>query len=409
MPGTARPALMLTTVLPGALRSGGEIVSQAIVDALGRAGFTPTVVGYRRPGDDGPAGAGEVAASIRPIETQAAGRRAGGWMAKAVLSGIPYSVAKYRSRGYLRAVDRGLAENPSAVLVDHAQVAFALPRIQNAPLVYVAHNAESRIYRDLAASADRSAARWAYRRESRLLQGIERELVQRATQVWSLSGEDRDALRTLCPHADIRLLEVASGLDVSADRAVIARQADPGYDVALIGNWGWRPNGRGLEWFVSEVASRMDPGVSIAVAGAGADWLRGHRQNIEVLGPVTDAAGFLVGARVVAIPAVTGGGVQVKTLDAIATGLPVVVTSTATRGLGKMPRSVAVSDTAEAFAANLSRAAQGAPGADLRDEAIRWSHRRRTRFAAGVVEGIRDAVEAGRSGSRTIREAATTG
>ena len=147
---------------------------------------------------------------------------------------------------------------------------------------------------------------------------------------------------------------------------------------------------------------------SIAVAGAGADWLRGLHRGIEVVGLVPDAADFLAESRAVAVPAVAGRGVQVKTLDAIASGLPVVATSTAVRGLSGLPASVTVADDPDAFAENLVTAVRHRATADLRDDAVRWSHERRRRFEASIAQGTRQAVESNRSEPRATREAATT-
>ncbi|HKP88792.1 MAG TPA: hypothetical protein VJT75_02340, partial [Thermoleophilaceae bacterium] len=69
-------AVVLTNVLPGGRRGGGEVVSQNVIDALRAAGHEVRVVGYRRAGDPPLDRPGETCAGTRPIETRAAGARA---------------------------------------------------------------------------------------------------------------------------------------------------------------------------------------------------------------------------------------------------------------------------------------------------------------------------------------------
>lgn len=375
--------LFLTTVLPGGLRGGGEIVAQSVVDALAGHGHEVSALGYRRPRSTAPELPGEVCVGVRPIETADAGRpRALVWMARALAAREPYSSAKYHSRAYLRAVRAALEADPGVVIVDHAQTRFAARHVgrPDPPLVFLAHNAEGDMYAQAAAAADGSRARrWANSRESRRIGEAESELAGRAQQVWVLTEDDAAYFRNLEPAADVRVLPVASMI---GDRP---EPAPASCDVALIGTWNWGPNARGLEWFSEEVVPLLPAAMTVEVAGAGAEWLEARHPNVTVRGFVPDAEAFMSAARVVAVPSVAGGGVQVKTLDAIACGVPVVATRTATRGIGALPESVAVAEDAERFAAHLERLAASPERDRLRGEAIAWSHDRRERLAASVT------------------------
>src|SRR6476620_12428840 len=128
----------LTTVLPDERRSGGEVVSQELIDALGAAGHEVSVVGWARPGRTStlphatPAGERSIETATAPGAVKAR------WFADALVRRLPYSVAKYRGAGYATAV---AAESPDLWIVDHAQVGWALPD-DSRPLLHVAHNVE---------------------------------------------------------------------------------------------------------------------------------------------------------------------------------------------------------------------------------------------------------------------------
>jgi hypothetical protein len=372
--------LVVTNLLPAARASGGEIVTQSVVDALVDSGREVRVLGYVRPGEERAPSRGERPVGRRPTETRSAGPRPLAWGVRAIATGAPYSTTKWQSRAYLRAVREALAERPRAVIVDHAGMhAVSAPALASeTPVAFLAHNAEGEIYASLAASSGSAAGRRVYAREARLIRAVETELAGRARQVWTLTAADAAYFRSLGPSADVRQLEVASALPEPGEAA------GPRYDVALIGTWTWHSNASGLRWFTDDVLPQLG-GMTIEVAGRGAEWLRDRHANVAVRGVVADAREFMSGARVVAVPSTAGGGVQVKTLDAIACGLPVVATGVATRGLDGLPDSVAVADDPGAFARELRRLAAEPARERMRGAAIAWSRARRERMAADVV------------------------
>lgn len=89
---------------------------------------------------------------------------------------------------------------------------------------------------------------------------------------------------------------------------------------------------------------------------------------------------FLQSACVVAVPSVTGAGVQVKTLDAIATGRSVVASETAMRGISDAPPTVRVAPDARSFASAVEDALATEPSAAESAAAQAWARERRARF-----------------------------
>ncbi len=380
--------LIVTTVLPRGSAGGAEIVSESVIEILRQTGKEVRVLGYQRPGNDSALRDGEICVGRRPVETSSAGARALKWLVSAITHGRPYSVTKYRSRAVIREVRRALEDQPAIVFVDHAQMHFVLnePRRSGPPVVLIAHNAEGQNYARLSAASDSALWRWLHRREARLLGEIEAELARPTRQVWTLTEADAEVFRGLADDVDVRPLEVPAAI-------LDPPSAQPTFDIGLIGSWTWRPNALGLEWFMDEVLPRLPDRLRIDVAGRGADWVRTRHPGVNLRGPVPDAARFLAEARVVAVPATTGGGVQVKTLDAIASGVSVVATPVAARGLGQLPRSVEVAAHPAEFAAALGRAVADAKRSRPDPEAISWSQARRQRFRAAVTSNCQELMD----------------
>lgn len=370
--------LYCTTVLPSQRRTGGEIASQAFVDALRSAGHTVSVLGYRRPDDMSPLGLGEALVGVRPIESDSAGFRSLAWMMSALLTGRPYSCEKYVSAAYRHKLQTLLVTNPrSLVVIDHAQAAFLvadLPRSQN--LVFVAHNVESELYGAQKASQVSRLRGWLVARESKLIGALEMGLASRARQTWVLTEHDAATFKRSASNSSVIRCDLP-GLARTASQPLAF---DDCWDIGLIGTWTWGANAQGLRWFMERVVPLLPGGLRIAVAGKGADGI--VQPPVNCLGFVPDAMEFMRSSRVVCIPSVAGGGVQIKTIDAIASGRPIVATSIALRGIEAPPNSVVVCDDPERFAAcilgrisTLDRYSQ---------EAVEWACARGKHFEAQI-------------------------
>jgi hypothetical protein len=370
--------LFLTTVLPSGRSTGGEIASQDVIDGLRATGHTVTIVGYRRPGETMTDEPGSVEAGRRPIETADAGpTRALAWTASALIRRIPYSAAKYRSSGYRRAAGRLVGSGRfDLAVVDHAQAGWIAPELRRArlPFVLFAHNVEHEIYAERAARA-RGIRRRLELREQRLVKRLEEGLARAARAVWALTDDDAARFRAF---GTTRTLAVPAGARASV------RDEPKRCDVALLGTWTWGVTRSSLEWFLERVHPRLPEGLTVEVAGRGAAWIDGAYPGVRYRGFVPDALGFLAASRVVAVPSLGGTGVQVKTLDAIASGARVVASPPAVRGLASPPSSVYVAHTAEDFAREVERLATDAESLTPSREGIEWTRARRERFRADV-------------------------
>jgi hypothetical protein len=151
-----------------------------------------------------------------------------------------------------------------------------------------------------------------------------------------------------------------------------------------LGTWAWEANAVGLRWFVQEVVPMLPEGLDIRVAGIGADDTVAGAPSVKAVGRVPDAVEFLRSARVVVIPTQAGGGVQIKSIDAISTGARIVATSLAVRGIGEIPPHVVVVDGEQDFAAAVAgMLAEPPTGAEM-EYSHRWATTRAELFAQGV-------------------------
>jgi len=378
--------LYLTTVLPSKRKTGGEIASQCFVNALKQSGHEVLIVGYQRRNDTPVKNHYEISVAERYIETDKARFYPIFWMLLSLIKNLPYSSAKYYSKTYVTKVKSLLySEDFDVVVIDHAQLGWLKNLVSDQDkLIFICHNVEHEIYLAQSENMRNYIARLIYKREARLIKGMENKLANTAKEVWTFTLNDSRYVSSVKKRGGVRVFAVPSSIIILPDRIPKLKNCD----VGIIGTWTWKPNMEGLKWFFQSVYPHLLADLSIQVAGKGAEWLHGQYSNVKYCGFVPSAQAFMEQAKVIAIPSTSGGGVQIKTLDAIASGSPVVATPVALRGISEYPSSVVVAERADEFANSLTQLVTLLTTQDFYRDGISWSQNRREEFFADVAEAI---------------------
>lgn len=234
-------------------------------------------------------------------------------------------------------------------------------------------------------------------RAARRLERIEREIFPRMDQVWGVREADLEAYRGLGLPAS-RLFPAPN---VVPPPCFLDRPGPglPGRAV-FFGSLWYPPNQDALAWLVDlwpRVASSM-PGASLTVAGRGCPEALAARagglEGVRLEGFVPDLPGLLLASAVAVIPVRRGGGTKIKTLEAMAAGLPILATSEAAEGLGLQDGVHAVlRDDPAAFAEALAGMLRD-PGA-WQAMALRAQGLARARFSQAALDAaVADAFSA---------------
>jgi polysaccharide biosynthesis protein PslH len=202
--------------------------------------------------------------------------------------------------------------------------------------------------------------RWVYGREARVLGQFEALAAQQAAVTFVVNEREARTLRDLAGGlATVRVLP--NGVDTAYLQPSAAPADTP--NVVFCGVMDYAPNEQGALWLASEVwpqvlAQRPDARLYLVGANPGRS-LRAAAARIPsvcVTGTVPDVRPFLWEGAVAAAPLMVARGVQNKVLEAVAAGLPAVVTTPVAEGLPAevMPACV-VGDSADGFAGHLLR------------------------------------------------------
>ncbi|RUT05571.1 glycosyl transferase [Dulcicalothrix desertica PCC 7102] len=369
--------LFLTTIIPRQQKMGSEVASQCFIDALKQKGHEVTVVGYMRQDDVFEPNSQEIVISKRYIETKKAKLYPIFWFIISLFKGIPYSAAKYYSSAYVKTIKSLVSSNQyDAIIIEHSQLGWLAPFIKNKDkLIFIAHNIEHEIYHYHFQKSSNLISKLIYKREARLIKRIEDKLVTGVRQVWALTEHDAKYFRGVKGAMGVKVFPLSPGSGKLPDKPINKK-----FDIGLIGSWLWKPNQEALHWFLQNVYPQLPNNLSIHVAGKGADWLIKEYPNIHYRGIVPNAQEFMAQAKVVAVPTLSGGGIQIKTLDAIASGSLLVATPVAMRGIPQPPLTVKVAKTSEEFTKLLVKATASSHHQETFHNAKNWYCLRRNKF-----------------------------
>lgn len=114
------------------------------------------------------------------------------------------------------------------------------------------------------------------------------------------------------------------------------------------------PNRDGLTWFLRQVWPAIPTSATLHVAGDISRWVKRAPRGVTLLGRLPDLAGFYGSGQLAINPVHFGGGMKIKTLEAVQHGVPVVTTREGARGMmAANGRSLRVADTRGAFVGHL--------------------------------------------------------
>lgn len=330
----------------------------------------------------GPSPAGVTVESV-PVDTSVRPLR----LLASLLSRAPYATARFESAPLAARLDALLdAERWDVVQLEGLGVYPLAGRIRarsRARLVVRAHNVERALLEERASRSANPLAAAFLRLEARRVARLERETWGLAHGVAAIAPE----VAAACAAAvRVPVATVPVGL------AVPDAPPPPGDPTCALhlAAMDWWPNREGLDWFLAEAWPRVRrerPAARLRLAGRGlADFARGRSwPGVAVEGEVPDAAAFLRSSPVVVVPLLSGSGVRVKVVEAMALGRAVVATPRAAEGLGGVEpgRHLLIGEGAEGLAAALLRALDD-PALAARTGTEAWRFARES-FAAPAV------------------------
>jgi len=191
-------------------------------------------------------------------------------------------------------------------------------------------------------------AQFKYRKSFNLGTTLQDEIkrLDKFDEVWAISGEEQYIFGQFCK-TNVRLVPL-----MMEPKALQQKSTDKNYDLIYVASNNVH-NERSARWFFDEVYPLLPIGLKIGMVG-GINKVLGDRKEAEQIAFADDLDALYAQSKIALCPMLTGTGVKVKVVEALAHGLPVVCT---TRGVDGLPNKTLngclVTDDAAQFAQNI--------------------------------------------------------
>jgi polysaccharide biosynthesis protein PslH len=345
----------ITKEVPLNPESGLLLYSNGLIQGLLENGATGTLVAYTREGAEGATLPG------LQVETIPAPHN------KRILSlftSMYSDSCRFYSKAFEKLVERVLQTEPDVVVIDYFSTGWILPAVHKAiarhvnrpVLVYIAHNHESTLRRQVANSIKNPLMRSVLRADAAKAAKLEKRLLAASGLVVSISDEDRRRFEADAPGKPVLTLTPAYDGDILPTRSINAALPRR---VILVGAFDWIAKQNNLRRFLSVAQEPFQSaGVDLLVVGRAPqpliEELTAKHSFCRFTGRVDDVRPYLFDGRIGLMPDDVGGGFKLKYLYYIFAGLPVATIRSQLTSLPVDPdRDVIARNTMEELVAGI--------------------------------------------------------
>ena len=280
-------------------------------------------------------------------------------------NGLPLmDVSYYSSEVVDKARDLMQSAPIDAIEVDHSQLAYVRRFIPELPAILVNHNIEGHLHpfwmTDRWSLPELVVWRAFAAMSRRNTRKVEIENWYGFASKLFISERDAAQVSPDCPK---HFLPVP--MQVGPDREI---NDSSEIDLLWLGGFDWPPNLEGISWFLKEVWPRLGAldhaSFRLHIVGANPpEELTdvSNQGDVMIHGYVEDITEIRDRADVFIAPLLSGSGVRVKVVEALASGLPIVATSKGAEGLAvEDGRDLFIADSPQSFAERVQELALSA-------------------------------------------------
>ncbi len=275
---------------------------------------------------------------------------------KTAFSSFPFLVIRNHVASVIDAVRQELSSGNYDLI--HAETFYMMPHIPDTkiPVMLVEQTIEYLGYESFAAST-----RWQFLRpllnlDIKKIKYWEKYYWQTCDSLVTMSQDDKDFIAEQIG-STTKIDVVANGVDTKwfAEKK-FPRRSTP--TLLSVGTFKWLPNVEAVKFLVNQVwplIKKARPDVKLWIVGNAptTDILEFAKKDaqIEVSGRIPDIREAFQGAHILLAPVFSGKGTRYKILEAMASGTPIIATSTAVEGLGvESGEEVLIADDAATMA-----------------------------------------------------------
>lgn len=232
----------------------------------------------------------------------------------------------------------------------------------SAKIVVRMHNIEHQIWERLASNESNPFMKFLYHVNEKQLRKVEDSILNKVDGYMTISEPDYQYFEKTAP--EIPGVVIPFGIDMDNYELEDDFIASDKPSLCHIGSMNWSPNIEGIEWFLDDVwplIHEAHPDLEFTVAGHGTpDHLMQRKDaNVKFVGTVPDANEFMLDHELMIVPLLSGSGIRVKIVEAMALGRVVITTSVGAEGLSvENGKHLFIADTPEEYLSVINKCIQ---------------------------------------------------
>lgn len=254
----------------------------------------------------------------------------------------PYNLSLRFAKPEFHALIRKVARDtpkPDIIQIDWIYMAEYLKTIRSAfpgvPVVLRQHNAEHVIFKRLAENESNIFKRIFLEYQARKMLSYERRMLKKVDYYTCVTETDESIFKLLSPKSPGRTIPAGVHTQDFDRPDTMPREKA----FVILGSLSWAPYAQSVQWFLEEVwhpFAKENPGIGLYIVGSNPPlsiqkWT--GTSGVTVTGFVEDVIPILHRSSAMIVPLLSGSGMRIKIVEAMAASLPVISTRIGIEGI----------------------------------------------------------------------------
>ena len=263
---------------------------------------------------------------------------------------LPFFIKRFESEEFQKKLIH-LLKNESFDVVQTETIYMGLyaeivKQNSNTKLVLRAHNIESQIWKRLAKNVVSPFKKIYFSYLAKRIEKFEMEIATFYDRVIPITQNDAEFYKSFIDENKIK--SISAGIDFEKYTQYHS-QKTVANSICFLGSLEWQPNIQGLKWFVKNVIPKLfeiNKSVEFHIAGKNppADLMHFTEKRIIMHGMVEDAMEFLSKYEILVVPLLSGSGMRLKVIEAMALKKCIVSTTIGSEGINISSNELALVD-----------------------------------------------------------------
>ena len=254
---------------------------------------------------------------------------------ESLVSRIPILIARKSRRHKIAHEIKGIVSHfkPDLIIWDHNRVlAYFDDSFFKLNNILIEHNNESELLHQRGKNKP-FPLKMVYYWQSSLIQTMTTYFYSKLNKIIYISSFDVSNLKTI-PTKYYRLQKLNLYFQHSAFKLPTSNKKN----LIFIGSLEWYSNIEGIKWFIQKVYPLIKENITLTIIGRTptTDILNLKNDHINIFSNVVSIEPYILNANIFIAPILSGGGINIKILEALSYGIPIVGTSHSFRGYDEL-------------------------------------------------------------------------